>query len=190
MKRIAIFASGAGTNAKNIIQHFHLNPKVKVECIVCNNQKAGVIDVAKQADLPYYFITKHDLYETDHVVELLRESHIDLIVLAGFLWKIPEKILLTYPNRLLNIHPALLPKFGGAGMYGINVHDAVVRAGEKETGVTVHLVNEKFDEGKIVFQRAIKLEEADTAQSVAAKIQQIEYECYPKVIEEFLNNLS
>src|SRR5690349_4919952 len=133
MNHIAIFASGTGTNTRNIINYFQQNPQVNVECIIVNNAKAKVIDVANEADIPYYLITKKDLFESDRVIELLKKSKIDLIVLAGFLWLIPESLLKEFPNRIINIHPALLPKHGGSGFYGLKVHEAVLNAKEKET---------------------------------------------------------
>ena len=186
MKRIAIFASGKGTNAKNIIEYFKNNPSVKIEFIVSNNLKAGVIDIAREENVPSCFISRNDLYETDHVLELLTDNHIDLIVLAGFLWKIPEKILKAFPKKIINIHPALLPKHGGAGMYGIRVHESVIASGEKETGISIHYLNENFDEGEILFQKKIPVEENETAASLAAKVQQLEYEWFPRIIERLL----
>ena len=186
MKRIAIFASGRGTNAQNIIEHFRGNSLVKVECIICNNPKAGIIEIAQKEQVPLHLITRSDLYENDVVLKLLRENKIDLVVLAGFLWMIPEKILDTFPKRILNIHPALLPKYGGANMYGLKVHDAVIANKEKESGITIHYLNEKYDEGEIIFQKKIPVEGGDTAESLAVKIQQLEYEWYPKIIEQLL----
>jgi len=151
MKRIAIFASGTGTNTENIIEYFSTNPEIKIEFIICNNSKAKVIDVANEADIPYYLITKKDLYDNDRVLDLLKSSNIDLVVLAGFLWMVPEKILNAFPKKIINIHPALLPKYGGANMYGMKVHEAVIANAEKETGITIHYLNEKFDDGEIIF---------------------------------------
>jgi phosphoribosylglycinamide formyltransferase 1 len=189
MKRIAIFASGTGTNARNIINYFHQNPDVNVECIIVNNPKAKVIDIANEANVPYYFISKKDLSESDRVIELMKKSEIDLIVLAGFLRLIPQNLLEEYPNRIINIHPALLPKHGGSGFYGMKVHESVIKAKEKESGITIHFLNEKFDDGEIIFQKSVPVEENDTAESVAQKIHQLEYEYYPKVIEEVLSKL-
>jgi phosphoribosylglycinamide formyltransferase-1 len=186
MKHIAIFASGAGTNAKNIIQYFHLNPEIKIEFIVCNNPKAGVIEVANEANIPYYLISKKDLYESDRVLDLLKNGNIDLIVLAGFLWMIPEKILNAFPQKIINIHPALLPAYGGAGMYGLRVHKAVIAAKEKETGISIHYLNEKFDEGEIIFQKSFPVKDGDSAETIAQRVQELEYEWYPKIIEQLL----
>ena len=186
MKHIAIFASGTGTNAKNIIKYFSQNPEVHIECIIVNNPKAKVIDVANEANVPYYLISKKDLFESDRVVELLKKSNVDLIVLAGFLWLIPKNLLKEFPNRIINIHPALLPKHGGPGYYGMKVHESVIAEKEKETGITIHYVNEKFDEGEIIFQKAIPVLEGDTAESIAQKVHKLEYEWYPKIIEQIL----
>lgn len=188
MKRIAIFASGTGTNAKNIIEHFRHNPKIKIECIVCNNPKARVIEVANEANIAYYLISRRDLYQTDHVLDLLANSKIDFIVLAGFLWMIPEKILNAFPKKIINIHPALLPKYGGAGMYGMRVAEAVITSKEKETGITIHYLNEKFDDGEIIFQKSIPVEEKDTPESLSQKVHGLEYEWYPKIIEQLLGS--
>jgi phosphoribosylglycinamide formyltransferase-1 len=186
MKRIAIFASGTGTNARNIIQYFHANPEVSVECIICNNPKAKVLEVANEANIPYYLISRKDLYETDHVVRLLQESRIDLIVLAGFLWLVPESLLNAFPRRIINIHPALLPKHGGPGFYGSRVHQSVIEAGDKETGITIHYLNEKYDDGQIIFQQSVPVETRDTPESIAQKVHQLEYEWYPKIIWQLL----
>lgn len=186
MKHIAVFASGAGTNARNIIEYFRLDPEIKIEFIICNNSKAGVIGVANEFNIPYYLITKKDLYETDRMLDLLISSNIDLVVLAGFLLMIPEKMLNAFPKKIINIHPALLPKHGGPGMYGLRVHESVIAAKEKETGITIHYLNEKFDDGEIIFQKAIPVEKDDTPETIAQRVQQLEYEWYPKIIEKLL----
>jgi len=186
MKHIAIFASGAGTNAKNIIHYFHQKHDVSIECIVVNNPKAKVIEVANEAGVPYYLITKKDLYGSDRVLDLLKKSNVDLLVLAGFLWLIPENLLKEFPNRIINIHPALLPKHGGPGFYGMKVHESVIKAKEKETGITIHFLNEKYDDGQIIFQKSIPVEKSDTAETVAGKVHKLEYEWYPKIIEQLL----
>lgn len=190
MKRITLFASGTGTNARAILQYFRHNPQVKVEAIICNKPKAKVIEVAQEFQVPYYLITKKDLYETTHVLDLLKSSATDLIVLAGFLWMIPENILMSFPKRIINIHPALLPLHGGPGMYGRKVHEAVLQSNDKETGITIHYLNEKYDEGEIIAQHRIAVEAADTPESVAANVHALEHEWYPKVIEELLSRQS
>ncbi|MBK9730619.1 MAG: phosphoribosylglycinamide formyltransferase [Chitinophagaceae bacterium] len=186
MKRITIFASGTGTNAKAILQHFRHNPGVKVEGIICNKPNAKVIDVAQEFQVPYYLISKTDLYESDHVLNLLISSASDLVVLAGFLWLIPENILQEFPKRIINIHPALLPAHGGPGMYGSKVHEAVLQANEKETGITIHYLNEKYDEGEIILQQHVAVDADDTAETIATKVHALEHEWYPKVIEKVL----
>lgn len=187
MKRIAIFASGNGTNAKAILQHFRHNPDVKVEGILCNNPKAKVIEVAQEFQVPYYLITKKDLYESEHVLSLLKSSSLDLVILAGFLWLIPENILNAFPNKIINIHPALLPRHGGGGMYGAKVHEAVINAHETETGITVHYLNEKYDEGEVILQKAVPVDASDTPETLAKKVHVLEHEWYPKIIEQLLS---
>jgi phosphoribosylglycinamide formyltransferase-1 len=186
MKRIAIFASGSGTNAKKIIEYFDEHPLVKVELIVCNNPKAGVIAIATEKHIPYQLISRADLYETDQVVNLLRIKKIDFIVLAGFLLKIPENILNAFPDRIVNIHPALLPGFGGKGMYGRKVHEQVAASKETTTGITIHYLNKNFDEGKIIFQTAIEIGENESIDSIANKVQKLEHYWYPIIIERLL----
>lgn len=186
MKRIVIFASGAGSNARAIIQHFRKHPEVKIEAIICNNPKAGVIHIASEYQVPYYLITRKDLMETDHVLNLLKNSQTDLVVLAGFLWLIPENILQAFPGRIINIHPALLPSYGGAGMYGMKVHEAVIRAHEKQTGITIHYLNEKYDEGEIILQKTADIEPEDDAASIARKVHELEHAWYPRTIEQLL----
>lgn len=186
MKRITIFASGTGTNARAILQHFRHNPQVKVEAIICNKPKAKVISVAQEFQVPYYLITRQDLYETSHVLDLLISSATDLVVLAGFLWLIPENLLQAFPRRIINIHPALLPSHGGPGMYGSKVHEAVLQANEKETGITIHYLNDKYDEGEIILQQRTAVDATDTAETIAAKVHALEHEWYPKVIEDLL----
>lgn len=186
MKRIAIFASGTGTNAKAIIQYFRHNPNVKIEAIICNNPAAKVIEVAQEFQIPYYLITKKELNETDHVLNLLKASGINLVVLAGFLWLIPENILQVFPKQIINIHPALLPKYGGPGMYGKRVHESVLIAHEKVTGITIHYLNELYDEGEIILQKSFTIEEDDTVETISKKVHELEHEWYPKVIEQLL----
>jgi len=188
MKRIAIFASGAGSNAKNIIQYFAGSNRIKVEFIACNNPKAKVLEIAKSENVPIHLINREDFYSSDTLLRLLQENHIDLIVLAGFLWMIPENILSAFPKKIINIHPALLPKFGGANMYGMKVHEAVIANHETETGITIHFLNEKYDEGEIIFQKKISVDENDSVLSVASKVQLLEYEWYPRIIEQLASS--
>ena len=185
MKKIIIFASGSGTNAENIIKHFNLSTIGIVISVFTNNLNAKVIDRAKKFQVPTTVFTKDELFESKvlHKLNLLEP---DLIVLAGFLLKFPESIVQTYPNKIINIHPALLPKYGGKGMYGINVHKAVVENKEKETGITIHFVNENYDEGNIIFQAKTALSGTETPEEVAEKIHELELNHFPLVIEKLL----
>ena len=186
MKRLVIFASGSGTNAENIIRYFQANGKAVVEAIFCNNPNAGVIERAKQLQTPCVIFNRKDFYESDKIKRMLAEINPDLIVLAGFLWLIPEKIIRKFSGKIINIHPALLPKYGGKGFYGNNVHQAVINAGDKESGITIHYVDEQFDRGEIIFQARCYIDKIETAESLAQKIHKMEYECYPKVIEQLI----
>jgi phosphoribosylglycinamide formyltransferase-1 len=188
MKQIAIFASGTGSNARNIIKYFQGRNDIHVACIICNNPKAKVAEVAEEHHLPFHLINRNDLFETEQVLQLLKEYNIELIVLAGFLWKIPEYLLASYPKKIINIHPALLPKYGGAGMYGMHVHEAVLKAKEKETGITIHFLNEHYDEGEIILQKKVNIDENDTPDSIAQKVHALEFEWFPKTIDNILNS--
>jgi phosphoribosylglycinamide formyltransferase-1 len=187
MKNIAIFASGGGSNAQAIIDYFKNHPSIKVALIVSNNTNAGVIDRAQNEEIPFYILETNELDEQEFS-EVLIALDIDFIVLAGFLKKIPKDILEAYPNQIINIHPSLLPKYGGKGMYGINVHKAVIEHKEKESGMTIHYVNENYDEGDIIEQHKIELTPTDTPESCAQKILKLEHEYYPKCIENILLN--
>lgn len=186
-KKIAVFASGSGSNAENIYEYFKGNDAVEVALILTNNHNAGVIERAKRLAIPYHVFNRNDFTQSNSIVDLLKEKHIDLVVLAGFLWLIPENLIDAYPNKIVNIHPALLPKYGGKGMYGDNVHKAVVAAQEKETGITIHFVNQHYDEGKIIFQAKCEVLPSDNYEDVANKIHALEYAHFPKVIEEVMN---
>jgi phosphoribosylglycinamide formyltransferase-1 len=183
---IAIFASGNGTNAQRIAEYFTGNPEIKIKRIYCNNPDAFVLKRAQKLGIPTLTFNRKQFYETDLVLDSLVEDQTDLIVLAGFLWLVPGSILKKYHNRIINIHPALLPKYGGKGMYGMFVHESVIRAGEKESGISIHYVNEKYDEGEIIFQAKCKVDAEDTVESLAKKIHQLEYKHYPEVIEKIL----
>ncbi|MDT8393105.1 MAG: phosphoribosylglycinamide formyltransferase [Bacteroidales bacterium] len=189
MKRIAIFASGNGTNAQKIIEYFTGHEDVEVSLLLSNNEKAYVLERASQLGVPSYVFNRELFYESSRVHDIMRDIGIDFIVLAGFLWLIPANILHSWPNRIVNIHPALLPKFGGKGMYGDNVHKAVIGAGEKETGITIHLVNEKYDEGDIVFQEKFNILSNDTPETIAERIHQLEHKHFPEVIEELISRI-
>lgn len=188
MKRIAIFASGSGTNAENIIRYFQEQNTASVVQILTNNQHAKVLERAKNHKISGLSFNRTALYRSDDILHLLQSAQIDLIVLAGFLWKFPKHILAAFPNKVVNIHPALLPKYGGKGMYGSHVHTAVVANKEKESGITIHFVNENYDEGAIIFQAKTIVTENDTPETVAEKIHQLEYAHFPKVIEQVLTN--
>ncbi len=188
MKNIAIFASGEGTNAQNIIDYFKLSDKVNIKLVVSNKPTANVLNRAKNEGVDTLIIDRKMFYERDITIEALRLANIDLIVLAGFLWMIPESLIKAFPNKIINIHPALLPKFGGKGMYGMKVHEAVVAANEKQSGITIHYVNEQYDEGKIISQHVCLITESDTSEEVAKKIHNLEKEYFPSTIEKILHS--
>jgi len=185
-KRIAIFASGKGSNAENIIKYFKNNSLAEVVLVISNALNANVLLRAKHLDTQAVVITKEDLYHSETALQILKKEKIDWIILAGFLWIFPKTILDQYPNKVINIHPALLPKYGGKGMYGMYIHKAVVENREKETGITIHYVNEKYDEGKIIFQAKAEISATDTPESIAAKIHLLEQQHFPKVIEKLI----
>ena len=188
MLRIIIFASGSGTNAENIIEHFRHKTIAQVTYVVSNNANAGVLERAKRLDIPFRVFSKREM-ETDTFLNFLK-AHADFIVLAGFLLKIPDNMITLFPNMIVNIHPALLPKYGGKGMYGMHVHEAVVANKESESGITIHYVNEHYDEGTIIFQKSVALNSSDTADDVAGKIHILEQENFPKVIETLLKEIN
>ena len=187
MNRIAIFASGSGSNAENIVNHFSTIDNIEVSIILTNNVNAFVLERARKMNVKSAVFNKVEFTETDKVLNILKENNIDWIVLAGFLLKIPQNLIDDFPNKIINIHPALLPKYGGKGMYGDRVHQAVIEAKEKESGITIHYVNEHYDEGKIIFQAKCLIEEIDTAEDLASKIHELEYEHFPLVIEKTVN---
>ena len=187
MKRIVIFASGSGTNAENIIKFFHNRENASVIQVLTNNPHAKVLDRCKNLNISALSFNRTAFLKSHDVLNVLKAAKPDLIVLAGFLWKMPEIILNAFPNKVINIHPALLPKFGGKGMYGMHVHEAVVNNKESETGITIHYVNENYDEGATIFQAKCDVLPSDSAEDVAKKIHLLEMEHFPKVIEELLN---
>ena len=187
-KNIAIFASGSGTNAENIIRYFEGNDSVRVKLVLSNRKDAHVLERAHRLGVPCRAFPKSDWEIAESILDLLREHQIDLIVLAGFLLRIPDALLHAYPNKIINIHPALLPKFGGKGMYGDRVHEAVVMAGESESGITIHYTNEHYDEGAIICQVKCPVLPEDTPEELAQRIHVLEYEAYPKVIERLLES--
>ena len=186
MKRIAILASGNGSNAENIIRYFAEKGTAEVSLIMSNKADAYVLERAKNHTIPSFVFTAKEMRESDILVEKLAEFKTDYVVLAGFLLKIPENVLRSYPDRVINIHPALLPKYGGKGMYGHFVHEAVIREKEKESGISIHFVNEKYDEGEIIFQAKCIIEPFDTPETLAAKIHELEYRYFPEVIEKVI----
>ena len=183
MVRIAIFASGRGSNALKIIEYFQRHELIEVVLIVSNKENAPVLDIGKQFDINILVINRKSFYQSENVLIDLQKHQIDFIVLAGFMWLIPVYLVQSYPNKIVNIHPALLPKYGGKGMYGMYLHQAVKAANETETGITIHYVNEKYDEGNIIFQASTRIETADTPELIAKKVHQLEHEHFPKVIE-------
>jgi phosphoribosylglycinamide formyltransferase-1 len=185
IKKIALFASGSGSNAENIIRYFQNNPEIQIPIIVSNKSDAYIHERAKNLHVPSVTIPKSG-FENGEVLQLLKDYQIDFIVLAGFLLKIPENLIVAYPNKIINIHPALLPKYGGKGMYGHYVHEAVVANKEKESGITIHYVNENYDEGKHIFQAKCEILPADSADDVAEKVHQLEYKYLPEVIDKVL----
>lgn len=187
MTKIAILASGSGSNAENIIKYFANNEGVNIKLIVSNKEDAYVHQRAKNLGIESVTYSASDFYHTDKVLECLLQKEIDFIVLAGFLLKIPENLLRAYPNKIINIHPALLPKFGGKGMYGDNVHKAVVESGETESGITIHYVNENYDEGTIIFQAKCPVSATDSYEDVAKKVHALEYTYFPVIIDKLLN---
>ncbi len=189
MNNIAIFASGAGSNTQKIIDYFKKSIKVKVALIVCNNAKAGVIHIAAQENIPVLLIEKEKFRETGYAEEIKKHS-ISFIILAGFLWKIPPALINAFPHKIINIHPALLPAYGGKGMYGHAVHAAVIASKEKVSGITIHYVDEKYDHGKIIFQSTCTIDEMETPETLSQKIHRLEHEHYPKIIEKVLGQTS
>jgi len=185
MHRIAIFASGEGTNARNFVEHFKNHKDIGISLIVCNRKEAGVVGIAQQANIDTIIVDRDSFYNSDTVLDELKQKA-DFIVLAGFLWMIPDNICKAFAGRMVNIHPALLPDYGGKGMYGAKVHEAVIANKEKESGITIHYVNDKYDEGKIIFQAKCPVEANDTPETLAKKVHELEYKFYPEIVEKLL----
>lgn len=184
MKRILLFASGSGSNAENIIDYFWKRPKLSVQFeIYTNNENAGVVDRARRLQIPCGLITKEQFNDPELVNKL---GEVDLIVLAGFLWLIPDFMVKNYPDKIINIHPALLPAYGGKGMYGDKVHEAIIENKEEQSGITIHYVNEKYDEGKILLQARCPINTEETAETLAKKVHELEYTYYPIVVEQLI----
>lgn len=188
-KRIAIFASGSGSNAQKIMEHFKRSNDVEVSLILTNNSDAFVLQRADNFEIPSHIFGKKEFYESDKIVNLIKNLNIDLIVLAGFLWLVPQNLLKSFPNKIINIHPALLPKYGGKGMYGDRVHLSVLESKEPESGITIHFVNSEFDEGEIIHQSKFKIDKGDDLKMVKFKVQQLEHQHFPKVIESLLKKM-
>jgi len=189
LKRIALFASGSGSNAEKIAEYCAAYADIDVALMLSNNPRAGVIERARRLHIPVLLFDRTTFYNSDRITTLLQQQQIDLIVLAGFMWLMPAGLVQAFPDRIINIHPALLPKFGGKGMYGHFVHEAVVAAGETESGITIHYVNERYDEGQIIVQASCPVDPADTPDDVARKVQKLEHEYYPRVVVNLLNQL-
>jgi len=188
-KRIAIFASGSGSNAQKIMEHFKRNSEAEVVLILTNNPQAYVLQRADNFEVPSHIFTRNEFYNTDDVIKLLKNLQVDLIVLAGFLWLVPMSLLKAFPNRIINLHPSLLPKYGGTGMYGDHVHKAILAAGEEESGITIHFVNEVFDEGEVIHQSKFKIEPGDNLEMIKFKGQQLEHLHFPRVVENLLKKM-
>lgn len=188
MTRIAVFASGSGSNAEKIIRYFQQHPAIRVSWVLTNNPNAGVIGRAKALHVPCHLFDRRQFRETTAVVEFLKSEKIDLVVLAGFLWLVPANLINAFHGRIINIHPALLPQFGGKGFYGEHVHRAVIESGQPISGITVHAVNEQFDSGDILFQAACHVDRSDNADQLAHKIHALEHRYFPVVIEKLIES--
>jgi phosphoribosylglycinamide formyltransferase-1 len=188
MNNIAIFASGSGTNAQRMIEYFSPIIDINISVLLTNKKNAGVIERAEKLDVPIRIFDREEFYFSNNIVDFLQKESIDWLILAGFLWLIPENLLKKFSERIVNIHPALLPKYGGKGMYGTNVHRAVIDAKEKVSGITIHYVNEEYDKGNIIFQASCTVDETDTPETLAAKIHELEYKHFPVVMENLILN--
>jgi len=189
MINIAIFASGSGSNAQRIAEYFENYSDIIINRIYSNKKDAYVLERATNLNIPSTIFNRNDFYQSDQILDNLRKENTDLIVLAGFLWLVPDNLLKNFKNRIINIHPALLPKYGGKGMYGSKVHEAVIANKEPESGITIHIVNEEYDEGEIIFQGKCTIEKGETPTSLAKKIHELEYKYFPVIIEEQLKQL-
>ena len=188
MTHIALFSSGNGTNAENIAKYFDKSSKIKVAVIVSNKQNAFVHQRAKALDIPSYTFGMNEIMDGDKLLKLLAEYNVQYIILAGFLLKIPSSLINKFPNKIINIHPALLPKYGGKGMYGDNVHKKVVEMGDEQSGITIHYVNEKYDDGEVIFQESCNILPKDNYKDVAQKVHELEYAHFPRIIEKVILN--
>ncbi|MEZ5032520.1 MAG: phosphoribosylglycinamide formyltransferase [Saprospiraceae bacterium] len=190
VKTLALFASGTGSNVRCIHAHFSPDPDVEIGILVCNRPDAAVVSFARDQNIPVRLMTREDLHDPSRLIADLQAAKVDLVILAGFLWKIPGEMVAVFPDRILNIHPALLPRYGGKGMYGKHVHEAVIAAGETESGITIHLVNDHYDEGTILFQARCPVHPGDTPEQLAERIHQLEHQHYPNIIEHYLSSIS
>ena len=188
-KRIAIFASGSGSNAQKLMEHFKRSVEVEIALVLTNNADAYVLQRADSFEIPSHIFDRHEFYHTDNIIDLLKNLDIDLIVLAGFLWLIPKNLLQEYPGRIINIHPAILPKYGGKGMYGDYVHKAIMEANETEGGITIHYVNENYDEGEYIYQTKYRIDKGDNLEMVKFKGQQLEHLHYPRIVESIIKKI-
>lgn len=186
MKHIAVFASGTGSNARRIVEHFQHSDSVKVQLVVSNKPQAPVLDMARDFGVNTLVINRSSFYETEELLDHLQSNQIEFIVLAGFLWLIPSYLIRAFPQQIVNIHPALLPQYGGKGMYGMHVHEAVKAAGESETGITIHYVNEHYDEGQVIFQASCPVLPTDTPQDIARRVLELEHLHFPAVLAQLL----
>lgn len=186
---VAIFASGAGSNAQKLIDHFRKHSQIKITLIVCNKPGAGVLTIAQNEKIPSLLIEKEQFFRGNAYVEELKQHNVDFIVLAGFLWKVPVQLVKAFPQRIINIHPALLPNYGGKGMYGRFVHEAVIAAKETESGISIHFVDELYDHGQLIFQARCTIEAGETPDSLAQKIHALEHEHYPLIVEKVIGDL-
>jgi phosphoribosylglycinamide formyltransferase-1 len=187
LPRIAIFASGNGSNAQRIVEYFRGKDTPEIAAIYCNNPSAYVLERAKKLEIPTVLFDRESFRNTKQVLDDLKQRKVSWIILAGFLWLIPDYLIQAFPKRIVNIHPALLPKYGGKGMYGEKVHEAVLAAGDKESGITIHFVNDRYDEGEIIFQAKCPVLDSDTPQILAARIHELEYKYYPQILEELIS---
>jgi phosphoribosylglycinamide formyltransferase-1 len=189
-KRIAIFASGSGSNAQKLMEHFKRSNEIEISLVLTNNADAYVLQRADNFEIPTHIFDKNEFYKTDEIIDLLKNLEIDFVVLAGFLWLIPKNLIHAYPGRIVNIHPAILPKFGGKGMYGDHVHNAVMAAGETEGGITIHYVNENYDDGEYIYQARYRIDKNDNLEMVKFKGQQLEHQHYPRIVETIVKKIS
>ena len=183
---IAIIASGTGSNARSIINYFDRHKNIKITLLLSNRETSGIVDIAKENDIPYLIFNKEEFNDSSYFLEKLKSNQVDFIILAGFLWLVPIYLVKAFENRIINIHPSLLPKYGGKGMYGLNVHKAVFENHENESGLTIHLVNLEYDKGKVLFQYKVDVSNCNSPREIAKKILEYEHKFYPPTIEEYI----